>query len=266
MILVVAAALVTSFGCFGKKKEKQTADMAGSLTADATYARGMELLSAGKLRDAESVLKRIQFTPELREDIEPLARVAIADATFHRGGDLELIDARNLYMDFVTLNVDHPLAPYAQLQVGICSLAQVNHPTKDQYQTFEAIDDLRTVGLRWPDSAFVNASHGYLRQARGNLAESEYLIGRFYLNRKSYPAALQRFSNIVEVYPDYPDMESVLYYLGRTYLRSGNDVEGRIYLDKVVTEYPEGDHVKQARKVLDSAGGELGTEVQPLSE
>jgi len=266
MILVVAAVLVTSVGCFGKKKEKHTADMAGSLTADATYARGMELLAAGKLRDAESVLKRIQFTPELREDIEPLARVALADATFHRGGDLELIDARNLYMDFVTLNLDHPLAPYAQLQVGICSLAQVNHPTKDQYQTLEAIEDLREVERRWPDSAFVGASRAYLRAARANLAESEYLVGRFYLNRKSYPAALQRFNHVVEFYPDYPDMESVLYYLGRAYLRSGNEVEGRIYLDKLVTEYPEGDHYRQARKALDSVGGDLGTDVKPLSE
>ena len=48
-------------------------------------------------------------------------RIGVADATFYQGHDLALIDARNLYLDFVTLNADHELAPYAQFQAGICS-------------------------------------------------------------------------------------------------------------------------------------------------
>ena len=79
MVLLVAAALAASVGCFGKKK--RNLQSAGTLTADATYAKGMDLISKGKLRDADSVLKRIQFTPDLRADLEPLARLALADAT-----------------------------------------------------------------------------------------------------------------------------------------------------------------------------------------
>ena len=248
-------------GCAGKKKARSTTE----LTATATFERGMALLSKRELRQAIATLKRIQFTPDMREETEPLTRLALADATFYQGNSLALIDARNLYLDFVTLNSDHPLAPYAQLQIGVCSLDQVNHPSKDQTETLQAISDLARVELRWPDSTYVEAGRHLLRSARANLAESEFLVGRFYLKKKAYMAAVDRFHRVIEEFPDYPAMEKVLFHLGQAHLRNGNDVEGRIYMDKLVTDYPDGDYVGQARRALGAIGGGLQTDVQALS-
>ena len=110
---VVVFSLVLAGGC-GKKK---TMPGIASLSAEAAFRRGIDLLSRHQLRQAKTALEGIQFDPDSRAVIEPLTRLALADATFYQGTDLGLIDARNLYLEFVTHYGTHRLAPWAGLIV-----------------------------------------------------------------------------------------------------------------------------------------------------
>ena len=78
------------------------------------------------------------FDPELVH-----FRVGARNRDKTKGLALAYIDARQLYLDFVTLYGDHERAPYAQFQAGVCALAQANQPSKDQSQTYAAFADLR---------------------------------------------------------------------------------------------------------------------------
>ena len=40
-------------------------------------------------------------------------------------------------------------------------------------------------------------------------------------------------------------------------LLSNNPAEARVYLDKLVSDFPDGPYVERARKALDEAGGSL---------
>jgi len=241
------ALLPCAGGCGGKeKKTVQAAD----LSADATFDRATELLAKHQLRQATAALKRIQFAQDTRAEIEPLTRLAMADATFYQGTAIAWIDARNLYLDFVTLNSDHALAPYAQLQVGLCSLKQVSQPSKDQELTKQAIRDLRAVEQRWPDSPYTIASRTMLLEARANLAESEYLIGKFYFKKKNYTAAIDRFRVILAQFPDFPDVDKVLFHMADANAKTGNSVIARGYLDRLLTDYPSSGFLDPARKLL----------------
>lgn len=241
--LVVAAAV----GCGGKKKDIAPIEL---LSGEWAYRKGMEQLSEHQLREAIETLQRIQYTPESIEEIEPLARMAIADATYYKDTDLAWIDARSLYLDYVTLYGDHPLAAYAQTQAGMCSLRQVSHPSRDQSQTHQAIADLEEVGRRYPDSPFTDVARGLLRKVRSNLAESEYLVGRFYLKRKHYIAAAERFDNILENYPDFTGTEAVLYELAKTLLSMNSVVKARLYLEQLLADYPQGKYAGPSRERL----------------
>jgi len=256
--LVLALAALAG-GCGGKKKY---AGLGGELLGPTiAYREGMEQLSRHNLPQAIGTLGRIQYTPETLEDIEPLARLAVADATFYQGNQLALIDARSLYLDFVTLYGDHPLAPYAQTQAGLCSLRQVNHPSKDQTQTQYALGELLEVVRRYPDSAYAEVARTLSRSARANLAETEFIVGRFYAKKKKNLAALERFNTILGEYPDYPETDKILYYMGRTLLRMNNDTKARIYLGQLVHDYPDGDYAQPARKLLEREGaGEDATQ------
>ncbi len=249
-----------SAGCSGRK---QTVADVGSIVAADNFDRAMKLLSQRQLRQATSVLTRIRFDPATRDEIEPLTRLAIADAAFYQGTSIGWIDSRTKYIDFVTLHANHPLAPYAQLQVGQCSLKQINGPAKDQSVTRQAIRDFEQVGVRWPDSIYVAAARGLLRQARSRLAESEYLVGRFYLKKKAYVAAIERFRIVVDRFPDYTELEKVLFYLGQAHLRSGNELEGRVFMDRLINDFPRSDYVGQARKALGSIGAGFEADIGP---
>ncbi len=251
-------------GCAGKKK--QSAGRAEPPTPDGMYRRGMEFLGQRKLRQATNVFEQIEYSPDTRRELEPLARLAVADATFYQGTDLSLIDARSLYLDFVTLYGDHPLAPYAQIQVGLCSLKQVNQPSKDQSQTRRAIKDFQEVIDRYPESIYSDAARTLVDLAHSNLAQSEYLIGRFYLKRKAFNAAAERFRIVTDRYPDYPEKEKVLFHLSRALQLGGNDSEARIYLDKLLADYPNGIYVDDARRNLTRLGGALPLDVSGLQD
>jgi outer membrane protein assembly factor BamD len=244
-------------GC-AKKKAQQTA----FLSARERYDLGLAQLQARQTRKATETLSRIDnYQPGERGELEPLVRLALADATFYKSSSLALIDARALYLDFVTLYGDHPKAPYAQFQAGVCSLKQVNHYSKDQSQTHRAIADLNEVDRRFPGAIYAVAARGLIRDAQSRLAEHDVMVGRYYLKKKKYLAASTRFREALTLQPSHADKEEIYYYLGRALVKGDNAAEGRIYLDKILTDYPNGRYHEQARKELSAAGGPLQLDV-----
>jgi outer membrane protein assembly factor BamD len=249
-------------GCAGRKKRKAELNEISYLPAPEQYQAALELLSKRELRRAKTVLQRMQYTkPEERAEVEPLARLAMADANFYGRGGFALIDSRSLYQDFVTLYGDHSHAPYAQFQTGMCSFKQVINPSRDQTRTRQAISELREVERRYPASNFSAAAHLMARRAEDYLAEHEFMVGRFYLKKKAYAAAVERFRAALEQYPGYSQREKLYFHMGRALLGANNDAEARIYLDKLVTDYPDGKYVEDARKALSQAGGSLTLDV-----
>jgi outer membrane protein assembly factor BamD len=253
-VISTLLALAVSTPGYAKKKKQQSGNY---LTAEEIYQHGLQEIQEDDLRQAQSVLERITYDPENRDELEPLVRLAIADSTFYQNNGVALIDARSLYLDFVALYGDHLAAPYAQFQAGVCSLGQVAHPTRDQSQTHQAIADLRVVNQRWPTSMFANAARVMTRQAEHNLAEHAFTVGKFYLKRKAPMAAVERFQAILDRFPQWGEREKLYFYLGQAQLRAGNESEARIYLDKLVNDYPHGEFRKDAMKQLNKAGGPL---------
>lgn len=253
--LVLAAALVAAVGPVPAKSKKSVSE--APRTPTETYAAAMREILTGDFRSAQALLQAIQYVGEERPALEPLVRLAIADATFYQGYATSSIDARSLYNDFATLYSDHPGAPYALFQSGMCSMAEMRHPTKDQLDTRQTIVDLTDVARRYPASPWAAAAKNMARIAEIRLAEHEFLIGKFYFGRKRPLAAIARFRTVLDTYPHYPERDQVYLYLGRALIQSHNEVEARIYLDKLVRDYPEGRYTEEARRQLARVGGEL---------
>jgi len=251
VVFVMAAALSMGGGCAARRKTEGAATEL--MSAETAYRRAQQALAARKLTRAKQLLEKIQFTAEDRATLEPLVRLALADATFYLGDDLSMIEARAKYLDFVTLFGDHPKASYAQFQAGVCSLTQVKDPSRDQTQTRLASADLAEVERRYPASNYTRAARDMLDRVDATLAEHEFVVGRFYLKRKAYAPAAERFRGILEKYARYPDKQKIYFYLGHALLLGNSDAEGRIYLDKLITDYPESRYAADAKKVLAAA-------------
>lgn len=250
LALLVAALLLPLAGCGSKKRKKQRAqDLL--LTPRETYRLARDEIQRDELRRALELLQRIDYRfGEDRSLLEPLVRLATADATFYQNNDIALIDARALYLDFVTLYGDHVLAPYAQYQAGICSLSQVNTSSKDQTDTLQAINDLRQVEVRFPNDRYAGAARLMRRVAESRLVEHEIVVGRFYLKRKAYVAAIERFQTALGKFPDSTKTGDIYLAMGEAMVRSGDVDQGRFYLDRVVQDFEGSSLAKSAKKVI----------------
>lgn len=249
MVLFLAILLLGS--ATGCAKKRRAAAVQSFATTSESYYDGAMALEKRNLRKAKSTFERMAYqAAEDRRVYEPLARIGIADSTYYLGDTLSLIDARSLYLDFVTIYGDHPLAAYAQLQAGICSLKQVNHPSRDQSQTLMAIRDLVEVERRYPTSAYSRVARQKVNEATGNLAEHEFLVGKFYAKKKRWEAAASRLRGILQRYPEFHEMDKVYFYLGKALLKQENSVEGLLYLDKLRQDYPDSKYAKPAANLV----------------
>jgi len=249
--------LAAASGC-----AKKPAPTIAQLSADRQYKDALEDIDDRRLNQAKATLQSVQYADgDERRELEPLVRLATADATFYTGSGLALIDARNLYLDFVTLYRDHRLAPYAQFQAGMCSLEQVVDPAKDQTQTMQAIAEFKDVERRYPNTEYSVAARIMRHAAEANLAEHDFEVGRFYLKRKHFLAAVDRFRSVLENFPEYKRIDRVYLYMGKTLIKANNESEARIYLDKLISDHPNGQFTPEARKALEEAGGALETQM-----
>jgi outer membrane assembly lipoprotein YfiO/YbgC/YbaW family acyl-CoA thioester hydrolase len=246
-VLCLALAAASSGCAASKKKAAQTAEV---LTAEQTMVRVEAMMGHHQLRKAKNLLQKVQFTQAERPKYEPLVRLALADCTYYMGDDLSLIEARSKYLDFVTLYADHPLAPYAQFQAGMCSVKQIYSASRDQAQTQVAIDDFREIDKRWPASPWARAARQFIGKGQDGLAEHEFLIGTFYWKKRAYRAATDRFNKLLEAYPTYRQKDKVYYWLGRTLMDAEKPDEGRVWLDQVLNDFPRSKYVKPAKELL----------------
>jgi outer membrane protein assembly factor BamD len=248
-LALLGATLVSGGACSSRRHK--AASPAVLLPPEDAYRSALEMIEARKLRKAKTTLENVQYTAESRGTIEPLVQLVLADLMFFGPGDVvSLIEARSKYLDFVTLYGEHPKAPYAQYQAGVCSLRQVAHATRDQTQTQTAISDFLEVTRRYPDSPYAIAARTSLDDAESNLAEHEFLVGQFYFKRKVYLAAADRFRGLLDKYPRYRGADKTYYYLGAALLRMNNPEEGRLYLDKLQDDFPNSRWTARARRLL----------------
>lgn len=246
--LAAAVLLASGAACSSKKREaKATADL---LSAEQTLVKFEDAMARHQLHKAKTLLQKIQFTQAERSTYEPLVRLGLADATYYLGDDLSLIEARSKYLDFVTLYADHPKAPYAQFQAGMCSVKQIYSAARDQAQTRIAIDDFREVDKRWPTSPYGRAARQFIGKGQDGLAEHEFVVGSFYRKRKAYDAAGERFKALLTTFPTYRHKDKVYYWLGRTLMQADEPAEARVWLDRVVTEYPQSKYAAMAKDEL----------------
>ena len=76
-------------------------------------------------------------------------------------------------------------------------------------------------------------------EIRQTLAEHEYRVGRYNYRRRLYLAATWRLKGIVEDYPDFHEMDKVLYMLGMSYHKGKKADDAVAIFEQLRTQYPD---------------------------
>src|ERR1700682_2722680 len=101
---------------------------------------------------------------------------------------------------FIQLHPGHRDVAYAYYLKAICYYMQIVDVGRDQKLTELALKSLDDVVRRFPDSKYARDAKLKLDFTRDHLAGKEMEIGRYYLNRGEYLAAMNRFKRVIDTY------------------------------------------------------------------
>ena len=133
--------------------------------------------------------------------------------------------AAQRFIDFYPTDGD---AAYAQYLLALSYYDQIDEIGRDQGMTFEALKALRIVIERYPESEYARSAILKFDLAFDHLAGKEMEVGRYYLRRDHYGAAINRFRIIVEDFQTTSHTPEALHRLVEAYLSLGFDEEARI--------------------------------------
>ncbi len=126
--------------------------------------------------------------------------------------------AADRYLAFFPADAD---APYAQFLIALSYYDQIVDIGRDQQNTFEALQEMRDIIERYPESDYAVSAQLKFELALDHLAGKEMEVGRFYLGRGHYTAAINRFRVVVEDYQTTTHTPEALHRLVEAYLSLG---------------------------------------------
>jgi outer membrane protein assembly factor BamD len=174
-----------------------------------------------------------------------------AFANYRRGRNDETIQAANR---FLTLYPGSEDAAYAQYLIGASYFNQIPDVTRDQDATRRAMASLEEIVARYPDSEYAVDASRKLIVARDQLAGKEMQVGRYYLERREYIAAVNRFRAVVTDYQDTRHVEEALERLVEANLAMGLAGEAQTAAAVLGHNFPDSPWYQDAYKLLQSGG------------
>ncbi len=126
--------------------------------------------------------------------------------------------AAQRYLDFYPADED---AAYAQYLLALSYYDQIDEVGRDQGLTYQALQSLRNLIEQYPDSDYSTSAMMKFDLAFDHLAGKEMEIGRYYLKRGNYAAAINRFRVVVADYQTTTHTPEALMRLVEAYLALG---------------------------------------------
>jgi outer membrane protein assembly factor BamD len=265
MLVVVALA-----GCHNKKVTNPLANVGSKQPDKVLFDRAMDQMKSNHMDQARIILQTLINTYPDSEYIAR-AKLAVGDSWYAEGGSAALAQAENEYKDFETFFPNLPEAAEAQLKIANIHYRQMEKPDRDYTHAMRAEEEYRNLISQYPDSKLVPEAKDRLREVQEVLAEREFLIGRFYFLRESWPAAIARLQSVVDDYPLYSGADEALFLLGNAYERQidafraakfDEVMKGKLIQEfadeaaaayaRIVTRYPATDRAGDARKRLEA--------------
>jgi outer membrane protein assembly factor BamD len=215
-VVVLLAMLVFMAACTNKKVVNPLASVGSKQPDKVLFDRAMDALKHNKFDVARLTLQTLINTYPDSEYIAR-AKLGVADSWYAEGGSTAMAQAEIEYNDFKTFFPNMPEAAEAQLKIANIHYQEMEKPDRDYTHALRAQEEYRNLIMQFPDSKLVPAAKQRLMEVQEVLAEREYMVGRFYYLKETYPAAIARLQSVVEKYPLYSKADEVLYMLGQSY-------------------------------------------------
>ena len=220
-VILLCFMVVAIPGCSALKNEPKI-DI-DTYSAKEIYDLAEDKLAKNRPQDAAKYFSEIE---RLYPYSEWAKRGLIMQAySFHKDKDYENSrSAAQRYIDFFPAAED---AAYAQYILALSYYDQISEVGRDQDVTVKALQELRLLIERYPDSKYAKQSAEKFDMAFSFLAAKEMEVGRYYLQRGYYTSAVNRFRKVIQEFRTTEQTPEALYRLIECYLSLGLRVEAQ---------------------------------------
>ena len=155
---------------------------------------------------------------------------------------------------YAKLYPNTPETAYALYLEGMSYYNQIPDISRDQDRAVKALGIFQQIVEKFPNSEYVNDSKFKIQVTRDQIAGKEMSVGRFYLTRRNYTAAINRFRNVLTNYQTSRHAEEALYRLTEAYLGLGITGEAETAAALLGHNFPDGQWYKDAFDLLKGGG------------
>lgn len=213
---LMAALIIGSLtGCGGSSTDAVPLD---SLTAEDIYKRG-ELALETRSKPDEAI--RLFSEVERLYPYSEWAKRSLIMQAFSQHKAKKYEEARGSAQRFIDLYPADEDAAYAKYLLALSYYDQIDEVGRDQGLTFQALQSMRDVIEEYPDSEYAKSAMLKFDLAFDHLAAKEMEIGRYYLKRGQYAAAINRFRVVVQDFQNTSHTAEALHRLVEGYLSLG---------------------------------------------
>ena len=125
---------------------------------------------------------------------------------------------------------------------------------RDQARTEKAMASLEEVIRKHPNTEYATNARRKLEVARDQLAGKEMLVGRYYMERRDYTGAINRFKAVVTQYQRTRHVEEALMRLAEAYMALGIVGEAQTAAAVLGHNFPDSPWYKDAYRLVKSGG------------
>ena len=232
--------------------EKYKMEIVPEVPAEQLYNQGLSRLQG---RDFEGAAKKFADLDKQYPYSEWSRKALIMTAYSHFEGQ-QWSDAISTSKRYLQLHPASKDAAYAQYLMATSYYNQIPDITRDQEQTEKAVVALQELIDRYPKSEYVADAKYKIQVTRDQLAGKEMEVGRFYLQKRNYSGAINRFRQVVSRYQTTRHVEEALQRLTEAYMAMGIASEAQTAAAVLGHNFPDSPWYKDAYALLTKGGVE----------
>ncbi len=247
MVAVLALLLpaCSSFNLFGRE------DNVPEEPADKLYNEGLFLLN--NKRDFRAAAKKFEEV-DRQHPYSEWARKSLLMSAFAHYEARDYEEAITAGKRYVTLHPGSVDAAYAQYLIGASYFDQIPDISRDQTRTERAMQSLDDVARKFPNTEYAASAKKKIEVAKDQLAAKEMDVGRYYLKKRDYTGAINRFKVVVTQYQTTRHVEEALMRLAEVYMTLGIVQEAQTAAAVLGHNFPDSRWYKDAYALVKSGG------------
>jgi outer membrane protein assembly factor BamD len=221
--------------------------------AEKLYNEGLYLLNEKK--EYKDALKRFEEVDRQHPYSEWARKALIMSAfTSYESGNYD--DCVATSKRYLALHPGSPDAAYALFLIASSDFDRIPDVSRDQGRTEKAIAELEEVVRKYPTTEYAASARKKMAVARDLLAAREMNVGRYYMEKRNFTGAINRFKVVVTQYQTTRHVEEALMRLTEAYMSLGIVQEAQTAAAVLGHNFPDSRWYQDAYNLVKGGGFE----------